>query len=318
MARAVARTAPFAFAVVAAWTAAAGLWEFSLAAAGMAAATMAAGVVGVVPLLREGAQRDAASEGADPDRELAALRQYVPTPIAERIARAESIDCGEREVTVMFVDLHGYTAFADHLSPDEVFAFISLFTEVVCGAVRKEGGFVVEFNGDGMMAVFGAPARQHDKERAALRAARASVAAVASIEIPNRSGPDVPDVGIGIATGPAFVGNIRAADRWIWSAVGSTTNLASRLQSLAHQLSAPIVIDARTQTAAGPEPELVRLPNVRIRGLSTPVDLYAQPASKAGRARPDRVSSRRASGEAGCYPHPCPPRSPLLGLGPAG
>jgi adenylate cyclase len=103
------------------------------------------------------------------------------------------------------------------------------------------GGSVVEFNGDGMMAVFGAPAALERKESAAVDAAREVVGSMSG-EL---------SVGIGIATGLACVGSIRAAERWIWSAVGNTTNLAARLQALTRSLEASIAIDELTYARAG-------------------------------------------------------------------
>jgi adenylate cyclase len=219
------------------------------------------------------------------DTELDALREYVPDPIADRIARGGSFETGEREVTVLFVDLHGYTEFAQDLAPADVFGFISQFVEAVSREIRKQQGFIVEFNGDGMMAVFGAPIAQERKEHAALAAARAALEAVASIQLPpEHLGRRIPPMGIGIATGPAFVGKIRSVDRSMWSAVGTTTNLASRLEVLSRDLGAEIVVDAATHEAAG-RPDLVAIPQVRIRGLRDPIDLYAQPASGALRRR---------------------------------
>jgi adenylate cyclase len=84
-------------------------------------------------------------------------------------------------------------------------------------------------------------------------------------------------VGIGIATGPAFVGSIRSADRLIWSALGNTTNLASRLQSLTRELDCAVVIDAPTHARAGPiASDFEAHAGVQIRGLTEPRDVFAK------------------------------------------
>ena len=89
-------------------------------------------------------------------------------------------------------------------------------------------------------------------------------------------------VGVGIATGRAFVGNIRAADRMIWSAIGDTTNLSSRLQQMTRELEASIVIDG---TTAQSTEDLVldwRVhPGTRIRGRREAVDLFSLPLQLA-------------------------------------
>ena len=131
------------------------------------AVTMASALAVAAPYLRRQARR---FWFAGSGRKLTALRQYVPAALTERVAHGHGVDCGEQEVTVMFVDLHGYTAFSDNLEPEAVFSFISRFTQAVSQVICDQGGFVSEFSGDGMMAVFGAPLEHTHKERAALRA----------------------------------------------------------------------------------------------------------------------------------------------------
>src|SRR3990172_4017925 len=91
-------------------------------------------------------------------------------------------------------------------------------------------------------------------------------------------------VGVGVATGAAFVGSIRSSDRLIWSAVGSTTNLASRLQSMTRELSASIAIDETTRTPAGYVcADFARHADVAIRGRSGRFDVFALPLREAAR-----------------------------------
>ena len=86
--------------------------------------------------------------------------------------------------------------------------------------------------------------------------------------------------GVGVATGQAFVGNIRAVDRFIWSAIGNTTNLAARLEALTRDVDAAIVIDRATYVAAGDATVgFVKKPSVRIRGRRDEQDLFLLPLS---------------------------------------
>jgi class 3 adenylate cyclase len=169
------------------------------------------------------------------------MRRYVPGAIAEELASGRDLESGERELSVLFVDIRGYSGFAERREADEIFSTINRYTEEVSRVVGARGGVVVEFNGDGMMAVFGAPRPLEQKERAAVECAREITTSL----------PDEISVGIGIATGPAFVGNIQSADRLIWSAIGNTTNLAARLQALTRDLEASIAIDSSTRERAG-------------------------------------------------------------------
>lgn len=212
------------------------------------------------------------------------LRQYVPASVAAQLAQGRDLEAGERDVSVLFADLRGYTALAEGRRAEEIFSAVSRYTETVTRVVTGHGGTVVEFNGDGMMAVFGAPEALPDKERCAVESAREIVAEVQSL--PGLSaGGDRLDVGVGVATGPAYVGAIRSVDRYIWSAIGNTTNLAARLQSLTKDFDSPIVIDEATRSgadraAAGFE----RQPEISIRGLRERRDLFSLPRERLAAA----------------------------------
>ena len=207
------------------------------------------------------------------------LRRYVPGAVAEQLASGAELTSGEREVTVLFVDLRGYTSFSEGRAAEEIFSTVNRYTETVSEIVREHGGSVVEFNGDGMMTVFGAPRKIAHKERAAVEAGREIVAAVAALTVEDaRGGETKLAVGVGIATGEAFVGNIQAVDRMIWSAIGNTTNLAARLQSLTRELDAGVVIDSTTWERAPSAAEgFEKRPDVPIRGRRDTRDVYALP-----------------------------------------
>ncbi len=215
------------------------------------------------------ARLDADAVARDARELQSALRRYVPGSVAEKVVRGEELTPGEREVTVLFVDLRGYTRIAEGLRPEDVFATLNEHTERVSRLVQENGGTIVEFNGDGMMVVFGAPEPLARKELQAVEAARRMVDSM----------PATLSVGVGVATGSAFVGSIRAADRFVWTAVGSTTNLAARLQSLTRELDAVIAIDETTHGRAGYVcTDFVRHSDVAIRGRTGRLDVFVLPA----------------------------------------
>jgi class 3 adenylate cyclase len=201
----------------------------------------------------------------------AILRRYVPGAIAEQLEKGRDLPATEREVTVVFVDLRGHSTHSEKRPVEDVFSTVNEHTERVSRIVLARGGAVVEANGVGMMAVFGAPEAVTDKERRAVEAAR---------EIVDSSPADL-RVGVGIATGPAYAGNIRAADRWIWSVIGETTNLAARLQSLTLELDASVALDAPTRRAAGYVcADFARHQDMTLRGRSEPIDVFALPLAR--------------------------------------
>jgi class 3 adenylate cyclase len=212
----------------------------------------------------------------------ASLRRYVPGAVAEQLSAGAELSSGEREVSVLFVDIRGYTSFSESRRAEEIFSTVNRYTETVSEIVHRHAGSVVEFNGDGMMAVFGAPRELAHKERAAVEAGREIVEAVGTLPVADASGGEAKlAVGVGIATGEAFVGNIQAVDRMIWSAIGNTTNLAARLQGLTRELDASLVIDAPTWERAQSAPgDFEKRSDVPIRGRRETQDVYALPTRR--------------------------------------
>ncbi len=208
-----------------------------------------------------------------------ALRRYVPGAVAARLASGQDIEAGEREVTVLFVDIRGYTGFSEARQAEEIFHTVNRYTEMVSQMVRARGGSVVEFHGDGLLAVFGAPNAMEMKERAAVQVGCEIIAGMAAMAAPAASDGARLSVGVGIGTGPAFVGNIQSSDRIIWTVIGDTVNLAARLQSMTRDLNAAVAIDDTTFRRAGRETcaTFVRHADLAIRGRAQPETVHALP-----------------------------------------
>jgi len=217
------------------------------------------------------------------------LRKFVPGAVRDQLERGTELSPGEREVTVLFVDLIGYTKLSEGRQPDEIFSAVSRYTETVSEIVHRHGGAVVDFSGDGLMVVFGGLHALPKKECAALQAGREIASAVRAIEVTPRDS-EVPaiflEAGVGIATGDAFVGTIRSVEREIWCVLGNTTNLAARLEALTRELDAAVVIDDTTAARCREELDDFRSLGPRpIRGRSRAIDLYALPRDSAPAAR---------------------------------
>jgi adenylate cyclase len=119
-----------------------------------------------------------------------------------------------------------------------------------------------------------------DHARVAVQAACEVVAAVGGLALDAPAGEAPIAVGVGIASGQAFVGNIRTSDRFVYTAVGDVVNLASRIQGLTRDLGAAVAIDARTHRTAGASAARFRLhERVQIRGRAEPVDVYSLPSA---------------------------------------
>ena len=221
----------------------------------------------------ESAERVAFAQGhlvADLHRRIDRLfRQYVSPDVAQALladpARAE-LGGEVVVVSVLFADLRGYTAFSERASPEEVVALLNSSFGAAVPAVFAEGGTIVQFVGDALMAIFNAPLRQPDH---AIRACRAGLAL--QLALPPTTGAG-PRFRVGINTGPALVGNIGSAELRNFSALGDTTNVAARLQAYANPGS--VVIGRRTYELVRDVAEVRSLGTPALKGKSVPTDVY--------------------------------------------
>ena len=203
--------------------------------------------VGVTHLLES-----AARTGWHQRRVIAALHtqvnqlfhQYLsPDVAAALLAEPNRSELGGElvEISVLFVDLKGFTAYSERTSPGEVVGLLNEYFEAIVPIVFDEGGTIVEFAGDALMAIFNAPVRQPEHALHASRAALALQAAVGSIAADD---PTRPRFRAGVNTGPAVVGNVGGQQMRNFTAIGDTTNVAARLQTFAQP--GQVVIGAAT------------------------------------------------------------------------
>ena len=172
-----------------------------------------------------------------------------------------------RQLTVMFCDLVGSTALSEKLDPEELRALLHDYRTVCGEVISRYEGFVARYVGDGILTYFGWPkAHEEDAERA-LRAALEIVQAVKGA-----SSTEPLSVRIGIATGPVVVGEQAGVGEQSKLAIGSTPNLAARLQGLA--AADQIVIAASTRRLVGNSFELADLGEHELKGISEPVHAW--------------------------------------------
>ena len=169
----------------------------------------------------------------------------------------------EREITVIFADLRGFTAYAEGRHPFQVACELNRHLSLMARIVLEAGGMVDKFMGDAIMGVFGAPLMQPDHREKALAAA---VSIIQSL-----SGPGFLPPGIGMAAGRAVVGNIGSEERLEYTAVGDPINLAARLEELAGP--GEILADISCFRAA-PDANWRVLGEVSIRGREALASVY--------------------------------------------
>ena len=190
-----------------------------------------------------------------------------------RSARARTSAASSAEVSVLFADLQGFTAFSERTPPHEVVDMLNTAFGAAVPAVFAEGGTVVQFMGDALMAVFNAPIRQTDHALRACRAALALQQAFGeSVGGDGTEGTGTPRFRVGINSGPALVGNIGSAELHNFLAIGDTTNVAARLQSWASPGS--VVLGQQTYDLVRDSVEVRLLGSPELKGKSVPTEVY--------------------------------------------
>ncbi|WP_211223897.1 adenylate/guanylate cyclase domain-containing protein [Pseudonocardia asaccharolytica] len=200
------------------------------------------------------------------------FRSYMSPAVATAlIADPDQADLGGAvaEVSVLMADLRGFTPFAEDTAPDQVVAMLNTYYGAVVPVILAEGGTVVQFVGDAVMAIWGAPARQPNH---AHRAARAGLHLHRAVEIAAAGRREWPRFRVGINSGPALVGNVGAAQLRNFTAIGDTTNLAARLEGLAEP--GQVVIGPVTRAQLGSAATVRTRGPVRVKGRREPVEVF--------------------------------------------
>src|SRR5215831_7820870 len=188
-------------------------------------------------------------------------------------ATPRAADTAERrQVTVMFSDLVGSTALSARMDPEDLRELISAYHKCVAEAVRRFGGFVARYFGDGVLVYFGYPEAHEDDAERAVRAGLDLIAAVIALKTPTSL-----QTRVGIATGLVIVGDLtgsgEAQERGV---VGETPNLAARLQGIAEPNT--VVIAETTRNLVGNLFELEDLGAQNLKGIAGPVRVWAAQA----------------------------------------
>jgi class 3 adenylate cyclase len=167
---------------------------------------------------------------------------YVPKTLVFRLMRLgdATTSSEERNISVLFTDIAGFSSLSDRLSPAELAGFLNGHFALVAGPIEAENGTVDKYIGDSVMAFWGAPTTQPDHANQTCRAALAIAAAIAADNRRRRAAGGEPvRLRIGIHTGPAVVGNIGAPGRVNYTLIGDTVNVAQRLEELGKSFAVP-------------------------------------------------------------------------------
>ncbi|MBW2987764.1 adenylate/guanylate cyclase domain-containing protein [Candidatus Woesearchaeota archaeon] len=177
----------------------------------------------------------------------------------------------ERNVTILFADIRGFTAMSEKMTPHEVVSMLNKYLGEMTESVFNFEGTLDKYIGDCIMAIFNAPLEQPDHAMQAIKASMDMQERIKQVQSKEKDVPRV-DVGIGLNTGPAVIGNIGSQKRVDYTAIGDTVNTASRMCSLAGK--GELIITENTYKLVKDKIKVKKLDPVKVKGKEKPLQVY--------------------------------------------
>lgn len=206
--------------------------------------------------------------------------RFVPQTIVNAmVAGRGALAPVERQATVLFVDIAGFTSMTERAGAGRTVEILSAYFDEVTQIIGAHNGIVTQFQGDAVLATFNVPVEDPGHAANAFEAARSILAAVAEREF---AGERI-RVRIGINTGWLVAGNVGGGGRQSYTVHGDAVNLAARLEALCKEHGTSLLLSAATAKAL-PGANLVAVGTIAVRGLSEPVAVYSIPSGIAAAA----------------------------------
>ena len=204
------------------------------------------------------------------------LGRYLPAELVDKVVRREqdmALGGERREITVMFADVVEFTPLAEQMPPEQVVRILNELFTIVTEIVFKHEGTVDKFVGDCVMAIWGAPTSMEDHATRALEAAEEIISwlEVGNATWEKKYGVTV-RIAIGINSGEAVVGNVGSESRMEYTAIGTTVNVAARLEAIARPQQ--ILVSENTARMAGEGFQLASAGERTLAGSTEPLQLF--------------------------------------------
>ncbi|MBW8011389.1 MAG: PAS domain S-box protein [Chloroflexi bacterium] len=211
---------------------------------------------------------------ADRERIRQTFGRVVAPRVRDRLLNDPSslqLDGVSQTITVMFADLHNFTAFSERTPPDELFEVLNSYLSLAAQSVLEEEGTLDKFMGDAVMAMWNAPDRQKDH---ALRAVRAALAMQKAIRTHRAEQAEEHQLyfSVGISSGEAVVGNVGTSELFNYTAIGDTVNLAQRLEASAE--IGQILLSETVFEAVKGHVAVNKLKPIKVKGRKQAVNVY--------------------------------------------
>ncbi|MFM7111119.1 MAG: adenylate/guanylate cyclase domain-containing protein, partial [Planctomycetota bacterium] len=188
----------------------------------------------------------------------------------------------EREISVLFADIRGFSRFSQALGPSETCKLVGDVMEKLSQCVRDQKGVIVSYMGDGILAMWNAPQEQPDHAMRAVRAGQAMINCLGETNQTWSGRTGGLKVGVGISSGPASCGNTGSSFKFQYGPLGNTVNVASRVEGATKHFGVSMLVTASTRALLDEKVPVRRVRKVMLKGIPEAVDLYEVPESSGG------------------------------------
>jgi adenylate cyclase len=210
------------------------------------------------------------------------IRKFAASEVAEDLlAKGFSLGGQQIEATVMFSDIRSFTTISEAQSPSDTIDLLNDYYSLMFDAINGRGGVVNQIIGDGIMALFGAPAPLPGAARAAVCAALEMLEMIELFSTQQvAQGKPAVRIGVGIATGQVIAGYTGTMQRATYTCVGDTVNLAARLETYTKTVGKPILINEATRQQLGDEFVVEEVGPVELKGKTQSVNVFIVPVGQ--------------------------------------
>ncbi|MDX8406857.1 MAG: adenylate/guanylate cyclase domain-containing protein, partial [Mariprofundaceae bacterium] len=226
-----------------------------------------------------------------------AFSHYLAPKVVENLSKnPEQLKLGgeEREVSAFFSDIAGFSTFSEKLEPEALVHFLNLYLTAMSDIILAHGGTIDKYEGDAIIAFFGAPVDMPDHATRCVLAALEQQATLSALRLQwAEEGYPKVHIRIGINSGPMVVGNMGTATRMNYTMMGDHVNLAARLEGVNKAYRTPILISRDTYDLVRDEVAARFVDRVRVVGRKKPVDIY-QPICRRSDILPEQLEQFRA------------------------
>jgi len=218
------------------------------------------------------------SEGRKKEKITAAMGKYISKDVMQNVVEnIDNIKLGGKkaEITVLFADIRDFTSISEKLSAEEVSEILNEYFSEIVPIIERHNGVLNKFMGDAVLAIFGEPIRLKNHAENAVKCADKMLKKVKYLQRKwLEEGKPRIEIGIGISTGEAFVGNIGSENRLEYTVIGDTVNTASRIENYNKIYKTNFLISQETYRHVADIADVIKIREVTIRGKSHKMNIY--------------------------------------------